>query len=200
MGWAGMKRSVDFQGFRFFGTPSGCQTSTSESCKFAGVVLTSRFEHKHVPGWKNLKEYSWPSLGCKIHLFSVPAWKRTSPPKPPTSTCTTRVVCSMTSPSGWSAPASWGSTASPLTSRTALWPLGHTSTSVSVHKRSAAVLVRGDKTWIVKVWFNAVLQLTTWCWLPAPRLQRYSTSPWKCPRLRPNGSWWISRSLRSASR
>lgn len=73
-----------------------------------------------------------------IQSVSVPAWKRTKPPRLPSSTCTARGECLMTSPSGWSAPASWGSTASPLTPRTAPWPLGRTSTSVSVHKRSSS--------------------------------------------------------------
>lgn len=81
----------------------------------------------------HLKGSTWLRLMFSIQLNSLPAWKRTNLPKPPSSTCTTRVACLMTSQSGSSAPASWGSTASPLTSRTALWPLGRTSTSVSVH-------------------------------------------------------------------
>lgn len=133
MDWAGMQRNVDFQGFHSLGKPSGCQMSTSESCKFAGVILITLGDFNTnlaKTEETNLTDYSWSLLMFSFQFISVPAWKRTNPPKLPSSTCTARVVCLMTSRSGWSAPASWGSTASPLTSRTALWPLGHTSTSV----------------------------------------------------------------------
>lgn len=38
MAWAGTPRNVDFQGCRCPGKRSGCQTSTSKSCKFPGVA------------------------------------------------------------------------------------------------------------------------------------------------------------------
>lgn len=209
-----------------------------------GNVLGARCPHQRVVSFQELLESCVEILTQRctkmeesrlkdsgwrlIQSISVPAWKRTKPPRLPSSTCTARGECLMTSPSGWSAPASWGSTASPLTSRTAPWPLGHTSTSVSAHKRSSSRLnsfllqshswcgLNGDlqqmffKELKTSVFFflkctnnhllPVIVQRTSWCWARPPRLQRSWRSPCKCPRLKLNGSWFISSSLNKTSR
>lgn len=99
---------------------SGLQTSSCTNCKFPILLLCS----------KDLFSWTQTDLDNVHHLLPLPAWTTTFPKRVLTSTSTTRATSAGTGCCGSSLLATWRSSASPSTCRTAHLRLALTCTPV----------------------------------------------------------------------